>query len=284
MNSNEIFGTSLSDLLDTIISDDIDRSKWRGQHFEIVSKVAYLLGIDRKFFESDAHAFQMDVFRQLDVNRQAKIIRNLCMLRSQLELNFSKIRIGIQQQYKSITQMPEYISMTAFTELSDSGIDLYRYRKEPTPFLIALNQNIQNRIGNCRRIFPDWLAWEYLRKMFVFPDGLTEEGTKHHAEVYYANFSCYPYGAFINWEPEPCGNIFSNDRKFVRLLYEWNGDEFQDWNLVSDVSIDTKERIYEFIERSDKTVFMVDCENSDPYALCAALLNLEPRRLEKIEK
>ena len=35
---------------------------------------------------------------------------------------------------------------------------------------------------------------------------------------------------------------------------------------------------------SEKTVFVVDCENSDPYALCAAINNLDSDRLEKIEK
>ena len=63
-----------------------------------------------------------------------------------------------------------------------------------------------------------------------------------------------------------------------------NLDEFRDLSRVADVSDYTKSNIYSFIENSDKTVFIVDCENSDPYALCAAIRNLDKERLRKIEK
>lgn len=46
----------------------------------------------------------------------------------------------------------------------------------------------------------------------------------------------------------------------------------------------TKSNIYTFIENSEKCLFIVDCENSDPYNLCAAIRNLDAEKLSKIEK
>lgn len=52
---------------------------------------------------------------------------------------------------------------------------------------------------------------------------------------------------------------------------------------VSNVSDSTKDNIYRFIEDSKRTVFLEDCENSDPYALCAAVRKLDPGRLSRID-
>ncbi|MBQ9437434.1 MAG: NYN domain-containing protein, partial [Lachnospiraceae bacterium] len=94
----------------------------------------------------------------------------------------------------------------------------------------------------------------------------------------------YPYQVYMNWPAEDQGNLLYNDKKFVTLLYKWNGDEFTKFSYVSDVSENTKNNIYRFLEESGKTVFVVDCENSDPYALCAAIRNLDEQRMKKIEK
>lgn len=45
-----------------------------------------------------------------------------------------------------------------------------------------------------------------------------------------------------------------------------------------------KNNIYDFINDSQKTVVVVDCENSDPYKLCAALRNLDYEVMQKIQK
>lgn len=92
----------------------------------------------------------------------------------------------------------------------------------------------------------------------------------------------YPYQMYINWQPEEVGNILYNDKKFVTLLYSWNNDYFTEYSKVSDAGSYIKGSIYEFIESSEKTVIVVDCENSDPYKLCATLKNLDHEYTQKI--
>ena len=92
----------------------------------------------------------------------------------------------------------------------------------------------------------------------------------------------YPYQVYINWTPKEEGNILYNDKKFVTLLYQWNNDYFTEYSKVSDAGSYVKGSIYEFIESSEKVVIVVDCENSDPYKLCATLRNLDRQYTKKI--
>lgn len=100
--------------------------------------------------------------------------------------------------------------------------------------------------------------------------------------LHYSCLSYYPYQVYINWVPQNEGNILYNDKKFAVLLYQWHNDYFNEFSKVSDVSSYVKGSIYEFIEGSEKAVVVVDCENSDPYKLCAALRNLDYRYTQKI--
>jgi len=258
----------------------------KGAKYEIVSRVAYLIGVRKDIFENANQPPQIDIYNKLKINKNARIVRNLCRLRTQLEINFLKICNAMQRDNKSLIGMPEYLPVDTMEELSQDGVAIYQHTngKSPSPFLFMINNEIKNRINNCQNLFPEWLEWKYIADLFIMPDGNTDEGTKAAADKYYTNQSCYPYKQYINWEPRECGNLLYNDKHFVTILYDMNMDEFRDMSLVSDVSDFTKSNIYSFIENSNKTVFIVDCENSDPYALCAAINNLDSDRLDKIEK
>lgn len=140
-------------------------------------------------------------------------------------------------------------------------------------------ENISNRINNCKSLFPLWLKWEYVRKLFLMPDGLNKKGIKAAAADYYANKNKYPYQVYINWSYMDSGNILYNDKKFVSLLYEANEDYFTDLSKVSDAGNLTKAGIYKFLDKSERVVVVVDCENSDPYKLYATLNNLNQEAL-----
>ncbi len=280
----DILTTPISFKFEGIMPDGDVKKLHNREHFEIVSRVAYLIGVNRKYFTSEGEGLSIQIFNQLELQKKARIIRNLCILRTQIEHNFLKVCKAIQQEGRSMIGMPEMLPSEAFDQLDKDGINIYTHLKEPSPFLYMLNQNIKDRINNCKDIFPVWLSWEYLSDIFIMPDGMTDQGTKRAAKTFYENINCYPYKAYINWIPEEEGNILYNDRVFVTLLYKQHCDEFRELNFVSDVSDYTKQNIYSFIEKSNKCVFVVDCENSDPYDLCAAIRNLDPEKLEKIEK
>lgn len=253
--------------------------------YTIVSTVAFLLGVPERIFQNEYTPPRYEIYKKLEVNKPARIIRNLCILRTKIQQNFKKINHAMKYEYRTMLTMPELIPYKAIEELSKDGIDIQTKRSyQLADYIVDINRNISDKINNCKDLFPMWLNWEYLKDLFLMPDGFTQAGTKAAADLYYANKQSYPYQVYMNWQPKDEGNVFYTDKRFVTLLYEWNGDRFTDFSKVSDAKDSTKGGIYDFLYDSVNTVVMVDCENSDPYRLCATLENLDSECMHKISK
>jgi hypothetical protein len=189
----------------------------------------------------------------------------------------------MQSEHKNWSAVSDFIPVDCIVKLSDDGITI-KSNLKLNNVVIEINKTISDKINNCRDMFPNWLNWDYLKDLFIMPNGYTESGIKQAAETYYNGYQFYPYQVYINWRPSNVGNVLYTDRKFVELLYRWNYDDFTDISKVTDISGRTKDAIYDFIERSVNTVFVVDCENSDPYKLFAAFRGLDREYLSKISK
>lgn len=260
-----------------------ERISYKDSTYEIVSMVAYLIGVNRHIFENENESPKIDVYERLESDKNARIIRNLCIIRTAIERRFGKINDIMRTGYRSILSMPEFIPVESLNQLSADGICFVK--KTSTKLchhIIEINRIISDRINNCQNLFPIWINWSYIKDLFIMPNGLSEEGTKAASDVYYAGLSNYPYQMYINWTPENNGNILYNDKKFVTLLYQWHHAIFTEYSKVSDASSFVKNTIYSFVNKSRKTVIVVDCENSDPYKLCATLKNLEFSVSQKI--
>lgn len=278
--------TYTEDLIETYeYFEEDERILYKDSTYDIVSKVAYLIGVPKHIFENEHEPPKLEIYEALDKDKAARIIRNLCVVRAAIERKFGKINDKIRKEYKTIYSLPELIPQDALRQLELDGASFYK--KSSTKLahhIIEINKLIRDRINNCKHIFPVWLNWDYIRDLFNMKDGLTEEGTKAAAGVYFTNLECYPYSIFINWNPQPNGNILYNDKKFVTLLYQWHNDYFGDYSKVSDVGSFVKSNIYDFIDDAKRVVMAVDCENSDPYRLCATLKGLDQDITAKIQK
>ncbi|MGI6013052.1 MAG: hypothetical protein ACOX7K_02045 [Oscillospiraceae bacterium] len=252
--------------------------------YDIVSRIAYLLGVSKSIFENEHEAPQLEWYNKLNEDRCARIVRNLCMLRTRIEQNFAAIHRAIFYDLKNLHTLPEFISPQIISDLEADGIQLIKANYKLNSYVIDINRLISDRINNCKNLFPLWLDWNYVKPLFIMPDGQTEAGIKRAGYIYSQNRNFYPYQVYMNWTPEDHGNLLYNDKKFVSWLYNANGELFTDLSKVSDAADLTKNNIYDFIAASQNTVFVVDCENSDPYKLCSTLLNLEADELEKVSK
>ena len=245
----------------------------------IISRVAFLIGVPRKIFEKQTEPPELDVYKELEKQKNARIIRNLCILRTSIEQNYNTLYKRMRYDLKNLHTLPELIPQDSITQLELDGVSIIKANALPQQYIIEINKQISNRINNCEKIFPVWIKWAYIRELFIMPGGTTEEGIKSAAAEYYARKSGYPYQVYINWPVADDGNILYNDNKFTKLLYEIHEDYFFDTQKVKDAGLQTKESIYSFLERSDKTAVVVDCENSDPYKLHAMLTNLDQEAL-----
>lgn len=264
-------------------TDDSEIIAYKDSTYELVSKVAYLIGVPKRIFENEHEAPQLEIYEQLDNDKTARIVRNLCVVRTSIERNFKHINDKMRMEYKTILSMPEYVPSDSLNQLTADGINFIKKSSTKlTHHIIEINRLISDRINNCKPLFPLWINWQYIKDIFIMPNGLTEEGTKLAADLYYSNLSFYPYQVYINWIPADEGNVLYNDKKFATLLYQWHNDYFGEMSKVSDAGTYVKSNIYDYIEDSDKVVVVVDCENSDPYKLVATLKNLNSDYTQKI--
>lgn len=277
--------TYTEELIETYEEFEDERIRYKDSTYDIISKVAFLIGVPKHIFENEHEPPKLDIYERLNKDKNARIIRNLCIIRTAIERGFKHISEKMKYQYKTILSVPEHIPQESIDQLTFDGVNFYKSSNTKlNQHIIELNRIISDRINNCKNIFPVWLNWDYIRDLFIMPNGLTEIGTKDAIGPFFAYMDCYPYRIYINWIPQPNGNILYNDKKFVTLLYQWHNDYFTDYSKVSDAGSFVKSNIYDFIEDAEKVVMAVDCENSDPYRLCATLKGLDADITAKIQK
>ena len=277
-------------MCETEVSRDTGRPTGRldtsAQTYMLVSKVAYLAGVERRIFENEHEPPQMEYFSQMEAHQNARIIRNLSMVRTAIERNYAELYRAMRYDLKNLDTLPGLIPAACLKQLQEDGLLLVKANHKLNRYIIDINRHIANQINLCKDLFPLWLNWSYLRELFLMPDGYTECGIRRAAEEYYAHKHQYPYQVYLNWSASNEGNILYNDRKFVSLLYERHEDRFSDFSKVSDASALTKEGVFRFAEQCRHVILVVDCENADPYKLCGMLRSLEGkgllRRVEKI--
>jgi len=257
--------------------------RYKNSTYEIVSKIGYLIGVPKKFFEIGNSNLQKDIYDALDNDKNARIIRNLCLIRAAIEKHYTLINNKMRYEYKTLSLISEYIPIEAINQLNLDGINFIKSSSiRLFQHVIELNKHISDRINNCKSLFPLWINWNYIKELFIMPNGLSEKGVKDAGEIYSVHKNCYPYQIYINWFPREYGNILYNDKKFTSILYAINNDRFTEYSKVSDAGVFVKESIYDYIERNKKIVVVVDCENSDPYKLCATFRNLDYKYIQKI--
>ena len=252
--------------------------------FDIVSKTAYLCGVPERFFYEDEKRLRLDIYVKLDKDKNARIIRNLCIIRTAIERGFKRINNYIKYENRRISSLTDCIPEKSLRELSEDGVVFEKNTSTKLAHhLIEINRLIADRINNCSSLYPMWINWNYVKNLFIMPNGLTEQGTAEGAASYYNVMERLPYRVYLNYKPVSDDYLFYNDRVFVSNLYESNNDYFEDKSKTADVNDTIKGSVYDFIEDSGKLIVMVDCENADPYAMYSVFQNLDMEYLGKIK-
>lgn len=275
-------------VISDFLPEDLDTAEkavsYYENKYELVTRVAFLCGVPDRFIDGSCADFLGHVAEQLRKNDRALIIRNLCLLRNSIEHNYKKINDAMYKEGRPFYALSEYYPEEALTFLYSKGIKLPDQGNQLHEVLCEINRLINDRINNCKDILPGWIRWDYIREMFIMPNGQKKIGTQEAANMFYENMAFYPFGVYINWIPHDVGNLFANDYKFATTLYGWHGERFLDLSNLSDVSLEVKGRIYDFLNQSTSTILVVDCENSDPYSLCAMFNCIDDEQADKITK
>lgn len=115
--------------IDTETEELSKREKYRerrGEEYDIVSKVAFLIGVPDSHWKSQYTGLDADIYEQLNENKNARIIRNLCGLRTEIERNFKRFSMLILMELKNLHTIPQTQAMV--NQLHKDGIDILRQR------------------------------------------------------------------------------------------------------------------------------------------------------------
>ena len=250
---------------------------------EVVTAIAYLIGVRKSALETSFREECPDTLDTLYASKEATIIRYLSKLRTSLFQHFKKTDDAMRYDLKNLTSL-EWYDKDNIRQLEKWGIQVIQANYRSEKYMQDLTRLINEHIDSCSGLFYDWINWDYIRNLFYVPKYNKPNVMKDEFTKYMANIEYYPFQQYIYWTPGNYGGILSSDRKFLKLLYEMNGDVFSDYTKYHDADDDTRNNIYNFIDSSAKTAIAVDCENSNPFKLYSVLKGLNQEELARIEK
>lgn len=285
MEDNNFNTSIMRDALKNIeIAVPEETNNYRNNAYNVTSIFGFLIGVTDDQFKDETNPAMMEgVYKKLVLNKNARVIRNLCMVRTALEKNYLRVAEVIRSSLINIDSLPKYIPQKSIWELQSDGITLAKSHHDVDQYIITINKEISNRITNVKSLFPEWLNWNYVKELFIMPNGYTKEGIKGEGNFYNSNRNRYPYQVYMNWTRDDVGNILYCDEKFVKLLYEYHEDYFTDNQLVRNAGDLTVKSIDDFLEAAKTAIFVVDCENSNPVKLASVLSNLTSEQKERIK-
>lgn len=250
---------------------------------EIVTTIGYLIGIKKNVLEQCYDEEYHELLQRLYDDRDATTIRYLCKLRTTLMQKFKKTDDEMRFNLKNLNKI-EWYDYENIKQLAKWGIDIIKPNYRSEKYILDFNRLITENIDSCSRLFPDWVNWNYIKDLFIIPHYTKPNVLKDEFDLYMGKIDFYPFQMYIHWNPDDYGSILYTDGKFLGIIYKQHNDTFTDFTKYKDAHSETKDNIYDFIERSYKTAIAVDCENSDVYKLYSVLKNLNQDELAKIEK
>lgn len=250
---------------------------------EIVTTIGYMIGVKKNILEQCFGEEYHELLQTLYVNKETSIIRYLCKLRTTLMQKFKKTDDEMRFNLKNLNSM-DFYDQDSIKQLEKWGFEIIKPNYRSEKYMLDLAGLISANIDNCFELFPDWVNWNYIKDLFVIPQYTKKGVLKSEFNIYMKNIEYYPFQMYIHWKPEDHGSILYTDGKFLGIIYRQHNDIFTDFTKYKDAHSETKNNIYDFIDRSYKTAIAVDCENSDVYKLYSVLKNLNQDELSKIEK
>lgn len=270
---------------------------------ELVTLMAYVLGVKDSIFELDQQKYAIETLESLNKNNNTRIIRALSILRNEFIKNYKDIQER-NQDLIPIEHMEDLLSIPLIKFLRENNIEIIHVNVSITMHIAYLNQEILERIDSIKDLIPSWIKWEYIKALFTMPgcyagrNGIIIQNKDQAKKIslqihkmrklFFSSKSFYPYGVYLYWPEDKMksyyGNILFNDEKFLKLVYASYNDTFHANQYVIDATEEDKNTIYKFIDEAINIAIFVDCENVDPYRFASVFKNLEEENLKKIKK
>ena len=93
---------------------------YKDSTYELVSKVAYLIGVPLRIFQNEHEPPKIEIYNRLEQDKNARIIRNLCIIRTAIERNYRKIN-DIMRMIQRLRMMRAFLSCSSRLYISIFG-------------------------------------------------------------------------------------------------------------------------------------------------------------------
>ena len=209
---------------------------------DIVCTMSYLIGVRKELLHNTYDDNCPELLKQLEENKNATIIRYLCKLRTVLMKTFRKTDTSLRYDLTNIDKL-NWFDTNNILWLENNGIRVTLANNRAADYSLHINKLIADNIHACHDPFPEWIKWDYIKRLFIIPRFTDMEVQKREFSKFMDKLDWYPY------------------HQYIISKYKTATDEIKD-------------NIYDFIGNSDKVVLVVDCENSDVYkfTVCSKIL------------
>lgn len=257
----------------------------------IASRTAYLAGVAQRNFYAERNedgklTLDLNVYDAMEKDPAARSIRYLSMLRTVINNNYKMLDNALRNDLKNLTSID--LTKDLVQKLHNCGIEIYKANPTLQYYVEKINELVAARISGVRHLYPDWVNFEYVKSLFVFPDFARRAVSYFH--TYQNHRNQMPYHVYLHISEQYLtahplmGNLFYDDARFLELLYDMNGELFRYAFATYQESEDTRAALDAFAEKASKVVLVVDCENSDAVKTAAALENMRSSLRNKLVK
>ena len=183
---------------------------------EILSKTAYLLGVDMTLFTCRKTALAPAVYKEMAQDDDARILNLLCALRTIIARDFGKVvdeMVGGHKSLDDVSRTSGYVRA-----LQKRGVNVNSADTDLNRYLCSLNDRIAGCIDRCRRLYPASVQWDSVRALILIPNGQTVGGMIATRKAFAAHRSAYPYSSFLNWTPRDGEDAAKAEARLLALF------------------------------------------------------------------
>lgn len=226
---------------------------------KIALTFAYMIGMQRL---EDYYNADLDLIELLEDDPDATAVRNFMTVLTFLMKHSEDVDCRLKGSLGDFSALEPVAD--AVLGLGNRWLDILPENATAQKLFACITGAIDQIIDDCRHLYPDWVAWRWIRRAFVVPNYESEKAFNAAIDTYRANFNAYPFGLFAHLPRlEPNGNILRNDLALLHTLAHESKCEFcESWRCYeyAETDLDDAEPFF-----APGAVGLVDCENFDVF-------------------